>query len=100
MISFVSFIKAAGSSLTMFGEMSWIIARAIRAGAAGGAEHEKLRAEIARNDFDLRKGLKTVTSPRHEAYVNSDAWIAALQSLRKRMGWPGTEEHVAAAARR
>lgn len=97
---FVSFIKAAGSSLTMFGEMSWIIARAIRAGAAGGAEHEKLRAEIARNDFDLRKGLKTVSSPRHEAYVNSDAWIAALQTLRKRMGWPKAEEHVAAAARR
>lgn len=94
---FVSFIKAAGSSITLFGEMSWIVARAIRAEQEGGEEHEKLRAEIARNDFDLKKGLKVVASPRHEAYVNRDAYTAALAILRKRMGWPKTEDASQAA---
>ncbi|MEX2518507.1 MAG: NAD(P)-binding domain-containing protein [Paracoccaceae bacterium] len=88
---FISFIKAAGSSITLFGEMSWIIARAIRAAGDGGAEHAKLRAEIVRNDYDLRKGLKTVASPRHEAYVNRDAYADALLKFRRRMGWPRAE---------
>lgn len=94
---FLSFIKAAGSSITLFGEMAWIIARAMRAQLAGGAEHEKLRAEIDANDFDLRKGLKTVASARHDAYVNRDAYAAALVKLRKRMGWPRTEDAALAA---
>ena len=85
---FISFIKAAGSSITLFGEMAWIIARAI---AAKGAEADRLRAEVARNDFDLKKGLKMVASGRHEAYVNRDAFTAALTKLRRRMGWPKTE---------
>ncbi|QIE56489.1 NAD(P)-binding domain-containing protein [Pikeienuella piscinae] len=88
---FISFIKAAGSSITLFGEMAWIIARALRAAAAGGAEHAKLRAEVARNDYDLLKGLRTVASSRHEAYVNRDAYAAALLRLRRRMSWPKTE---------
>lgn len=94
---FLSFIKAAGSSITLFGEMAWIVARAIRAEAAGGAEHAKLRSEIERNDFDLKKGLRTVASPRHEAYVNRDAYTAALGILRRRMGWPKTEDASKAA---
>jgi cation diffusion facilitator CzcD-associated flavoprotein CzcO len=85
---FISFIKAAGSSITLFGEMAAIIARAIK---AQGAEHDRLRAEIARNDFDLMNGLKMVNSPRHEAYVNREAFSAALLKLRKRMGWPKDE---------
>ncbi|MGB1212237.1 MAG: flavin-containing monooxygenase [Pikeienuella sp.] len=83
---FISFIKAAGSSITLFGEMAWIIARAIE--AADTPQHERLRAEITRNDFDLTKGLKMVASDRHDAYVDRDAYAAALQKLRKRMGWP------------
>ncbi|MEO1611331.1 MAG: NAD(P)/FAD-dependent oxidoreductase [Pseudomonadota bacterium] len=94
---FLSFIKAAGSSLTLFGEMAAIIARAIEAQAADGAEHAKLRAEVARNDFDLKKGLKVVASDRHQAYVNRDAYTQALAQLRKRMGWPLTEDAAKAA---
>lgn len=85
---FISFIKAAGSSITLFGEMAAIIARAIK---AKGAEHDRLRREIARNDFDLMKGLNMVGSPRHEAYVNREAFSAALLKLRKRMNWPKAE---------
>lgn len=86
---FISFIKAAGSSITLFGDMAWIIARAIA--AADTPEHARLRAEIERNDFDLTKGLKMVGSGRHDAYVNRDAYADALLKLRKRMGWPRTE---------
>lgn len=85
---FISFVKAAGSSITLFGEMSGIIARAI---AAEGDEQAKLRGIVAENRFDLLKGLKTVASPRHAAYVNRDAFSAALKTLRRRMGWPMTE---------
>ncbi|MFN3262178.1 MAG: flavin-containing monooxygenase [Pikeienuella sp.] len=92
---FMSFIKAAGSSITLFGEMSWIVARAIRAAQDGGADHAKLRAEIAANRYDLRKGLRMVASPRHEAYVNRDAYAEALRILRRRMGWPETEQNAA-----
>ncbi|MFX3653936.1 MAG: flavin-containing monooxygenase [Paracoccaceae bacterium] len=92
---FMSFIKAAGSSITLFGEMSWIVARAIRAARQGGADHAKLRAEIAANRYDLRKGLRMVASPRHEAYVNRDAYAEALRTLRRRMGWPETEANAA-----
>ena len=92
---FISFIKAAGSSITLFGEMSWIVARAIRAAAEGGAAHAKLRAEIAGNGYDLMKGLRMVASPRHDAYVNRDAYSDALKKLRRRMGWPNTEEAAA-----
>lgn len=92
---FASFIKAAGSSITLFGDMAWIIARAIAAEAKGGEEHAKLRAEVARNDFDLKKGLKMIASARHEAYVNRDAYADALAKLRRRMGWPKTEDLAA-----
>lgn len=50
-----------------------------RRGAVGGADHAKLRATIARNDYDLLKWLKTVARKRREAYVNRDAYAAALQ---------------------
>ena len=93
---FASFIKAAGSSITLFGEMAWIIARAIRAQAADGVEAATLRAEVTRNDFDLKKGLKVVASARHEAYVNRDAYAEALAKLRRRMGWPKSEEAATA----
>lgn len=85
---FISFIKAAGSSITLFGEMSWIIARAV---VAEGEERRRLRRLVDENPFDLLKGLKTVASPRHAAYVNRNAYSAALKSLRRRMGWPMTE---------
>ncbi|MEO0499553.1 MAG: NAD(P)-binding domain-containing protein [Pseudomonadota bacterium] len=93
---FLSFIKAAGSSITLFGEMAWIIARAIDAQRAGGPASGRLRDQIDRNDFDLRKGLKTVASPRHDAYVDRDAYRAALDKLRSRMGWPKIEPAAAA----
>lgn len=86
---FISFIKAAGSSITLFGDMAWIIARAIA--ATDTPEHGTLRREITRNDFDLTKGLKMVGSDRHDAYVNREAFAAALGKLRKRMGWPRAE---------
>lgn len=94
---FLSFIKAAGSSITLFGEMAWIVARAIAAQRDGDAAHARLRAEIAKNDFDLKKGLKVVASPRHDAYVNRDAYLAALATLRRRVGWPKTEPRKDAA---
>lgn len=88
---FLSFIKAAGSSITLFGEMAWIIARAIDVQREGGAAHEKLRALIHKNPFDLTKGLRVVASDRHAAYVNREAYIAALTKLRRELGWPKAE---------
>ncbi len=85
---FISFVKAAGSSITLFGEMAWIIARAMK---AEGHEHQKFRDKIAANDFDLRKGLKMVSTERNKAYINRDAYMAAFQKLRRHMGWPKAE---------
>ncbi len=94
---FLSFIKAAGSSITLFGEMAWIIARSLQAQQAGGAQHAKLRALIAKNPYDLKKGLRVVASDRHTAYVNREAYMAALAKLRREMGWPGAEPKSKAA---
>ncbi|MEM7271059.1 MAG: NAD(P)-binding domain-containing protein [Pseudomonadota bacterium] len=91
---FISFIKAAGSSLTLFGEMAWIIARSI---AATSDELITLRSLIERNEFDLLKGLKMLKTDRNKAYVNRDAYTAALLKLRRQMGWPLTEESAKAA---
>lgn len=85
---FISFVKAAGSSITQFGEMAWIIARAMK---AEGVEKQKFRDNIAKNDFDLRKGLKMVSTERNKAYINRDAYMAAFQKLRRHMGWPKDE---------
>ena len=85
---FISFIKAAGSSITLFGEMAWIIARAIQ---ADGDEKRKLRDIITANRFDLRKGLKMVETDRNKAYINRDAFMTALQKLRRQMNWPKVE---------
>jgi hypothetical protein len=85
---FISFVKAAGSSITLFGEMAWIIARAMK---AEGVEKQKFRDKIAKNDFDLRKGLKMVSTERNKAYINRDAYMAAFQKLRRHMGWPKDE---------
>lgn len=93
---FLSFVKAAGSSIALFSEMAWIVARAIAAARSGGAEHAKLRREIASGGYDLSGGLKMVASPRHEAYVSREAYAAALAKLRRRMGWPKTEDLEAA----
>ena len=85
---FISFVKAAGCSITLFGEMAWIIARAMK---AEGVEKQKFRDKIAKNDFDLRKGLKMVSTERNKAYINRDAYMAAFQKLRRHMGWPKDE---------
>ena len=85
------FIKVADSSITLFGEMSSIVARVLAAARKGGAAHAKLRAEIAVGGYDLMKGLRMVASPRHDAYVNRDAYAEALTKLRRRIGWPKTE---------
>ncbi len=87
----LSFVKAAGSSITLFNEMAWVIARAIETQAAGGEKLEKLRRLIAANNFDVMGGLRMVESDRHAAYVNRDAYVRALVGLRKAMGWPAAE---------
>lgn len=89
---FISFIKAAGSSITLFSEMAWIIARAIAGQAAGGDEAARLKAVLATERFDLKGGLRVVNSERHAAYVERDAFARALKRLRRRMGWPATEQ--------
>ncbi len=93
---FLSFVKAAGSSITLFGEMAGIVARAIDTARRGGPQHEKLRAEIADGRYDLTGGLRMVASPRHRAYVSLEAYAAAIAKLRRRMGWPRNEDDKAA----
>ncbi len=80
---FICFVKAVGSSITLFGEMAWIIARAIK---AEGEDKQKLRSIISKNDFDLRKGLKKISTERTKAYINRDAFMATLPWLRRHMG--------------
>jgi len=88
---FISFIKAAGSSITLFGEMAAIIARAIEAQAEGGARHQSLRRLVAEDPFDVTGGLRMVGTERHEAYVSRDAYSKALTKLRRKLGWPVEE---------
>jgi hypothetical protein len=87
----LSFVESNGSSFNLFGEMSFIIARAIAAHIEGGEKHKRLRNLIDQNAWEVMGGLKMQGTDRHVGYVDNRTYRKALMKLRQQMGWPKQE---------
>ncbi|MBK8456556.1 MAG: NAD(P)-binding domain-containing protein [Phyllobacteriaceae bacterium] len=80
-------MEVNGGAYKFLDDQGDLIARAIRQQIDDPAAHERFRAMMAQ-PTDLAGGLRLVASDRHQHYVDSDAFRAALKRLRKQLGWP------------
>lgn len=80
-------LEVNGGAYKFLDDHGDLIARAIQQHLDDPAAHDRFRALMA-TPVDLAGGLRMIASDRHQHYVDSDAFRAALKRLRKTMGWP------------
>ena len=95
----VGFAEFAGAAYTRFDEMAQMIVMDIRARETGDhrAELRRLKAE---DHPDLSGGMRYVDSDRHAAYVQIDAYVDYLATLRDRFEWADLDAEAYATMRR
>ena len=95
----VGFAEFAGAAYTRFDEMAQMIVIDIRARETG-THREELRRLKQGDRPDLSGGMRYVDSDRHAAYVQIDAYVDYLATLRDRFDWADLDPETYSMMRR
>lgn len=89
------FVETNGGAYKLFDEMALLIANTIHAQIFKPALANKIQQYIEGPEADLSGKVTYVKSARHTGYTNSDAYRAAMKSMRKEFGFASSEEFYA-----
>lgn len=86
----VGFIESNSSSYRLLDRQAYLVAGYLAERAAGSEKAARFEERIRHDRPDLTSGIKFDASPRHQGYVDADAFVAHTDAVAAEFGWERT----------
>ena len=86
----VGFIESNSGSYGLLDRQAYLVAGYLAERAAGSEKAARFEERIRQDRPDLTSGIKFDASPRHQGYVDADAFVAHTDAVATEFGWERT----------